>query len=57
MRSMLYSLSNEKAKTGGGFQSTDDNYIGTINVTTPRRRFFKVMRPLDDRLEDGFPAS
>ena len=57
MRGILYSLSNEKAKTGGGFQSTDDNYIGTINVTTPRRRSFKVMRPLDDRLEDGFPAS
>ena len=57
MTGILYSLSNVKAKTGGGFKSTDDNNVGTINVTTPRRRSFKVMRPLDAHLEDGFPAS
>ena len=57
MTGILDSLINVKLSLEVSFQSTDDNYIGIINVTTPGRCSFKVMYPLEARLEDGFPAS
>ena len=59
MTGMLNSLIDVQLSLEGGFQSTGDNYISVINLTltTPGRWSFKVMNPLDARLEDGFPAS
>ena len=37
MTGILDSLINVMLSLEGGFQSTDNNYIGIINVITPRR--------------------
>ena len=55
MTGILDSLINVKLSLEGGIQSTYDNYVGIISVSTPGRSSFKVMCPLDARPEDGFP--
>ena len=57
MTGILDSLINVMLSLEGGFQSTDNKYLGIINVITPRRCSFKVMHPMYSRPEDGFLGS